>query len=90
MHSRTSNGLVAANDQPAETYTPNASRANYPTGGRLCKQKAPLTALLLLVRHFVHRGRCGDYNIYQYGRSHYCHDLIQLYAHVVRLEVRYA
>ena len=79
--------FVATNNQPADNYTPNARRANYPTGGRLCKQQATLIALLVLVRRFVHRGRCGDYTICQFGHSHYCEDLIQLYAHAVRLEV---
>jgi len=87
MHSKTSNGLVAANNQPAKSYTPKATSTNYPTDGRLCKQQATLIALLVLVRRFVHRGRCGDYTICQFGHSHYCEDLIQLYAHAVRLEV---
>jgi len=87
MHFKTSNGLVAANNQPAETYTPNATSTNYPTGGRLCKQESPLIALLVLAGHFVHRGRCGDYTICQFGHSLCCREPIVLHAFALRVEM---
>jgi len=79
--------FVATNNQPADNYTPNARRANYPTGGRLCKQQATLIALLVLVRHFVNRGRCGDYSFRKVSHSHYCREPIVLHAFALRVEV---
>ena len=87
MHSTKSNGLAAANNQPAETYTPNANSANYPTGDRLCKQQTTLIALLVIVGHFVHRGRCSDYTICQFGQSRYCREPIVFHAFALRVGV---
>lgn len=87
MHPTTSNGLTTPHSQPAEDYTPNAASQYYPTSGRLCKQEATLIAQLALAGHVVHRGRCADYTVCKFGKSHYCPDLIQLHAYAVRLGV---
>ena len=87
MHSKTSNGLVAANNQPAETYTPNATSPNYPTGGHLCKQEATLIAQFALAGHVVRRGSCNDYTVSKFGHSRYCQDLSELQEFSVRLGV---
>jgi len=40
MHPTKSNGLAAANNQPAETYTQSTKHTDYPTGKRLRKEEA--------------------------------------------------
>ena len=87
MHSTTSNGLAAANNQPAETHTTNADKVNYPTGSRLSKQEATLMAQFALAGHLVHRGPCNDYMVCKFGHSRYCQDLVELHAFAVRLGV---
>ena len=90
MHSTKSNGLAAANNQPAETYTPNATSPNYPTGGHLCKQEATLIAQFALAGHVVRRGSCNDYTVSKFGHSQYCQDLSELQEFSVRLGVCHA
>ena len=46
-----------------------------------------MIAQLALAGHVVHRGRCADYTVCKFGKSHYCPDLIQLHAYAVRLGV---
>ena len=90
MHSTKSNGLAAANNQPAETYTPNATSPNYPTGGHLCKQEATLIAQFALAGHVVRRGSCNDYTVSKFGHSRYCQDLSELQDFSGRLGVCHA
>lgn len=82
-----SNGLAAANNQPAETYKLSANDLDYPTGKRLRKEEATLLARLALTGHVVHRGRCNDYTVCKYGYAQYCQDLIELHAFAMRLGV---
>ena len=86
MHTN-SNGLAAANNQPAETFTLSLNDLDYPTGKRLRKAESTLLARLALAGHFVNRGRCDDYTVCKYGYAHYCQDLIELHAFAVRLGV---
>ena len=90
MHSTKSNGLAAANNQPAETYTPKATSPNYPTGGRLSKVEATLIVRFALAGHVVRRGSCNDYTVSKFGHSRYCQDLSELQEFSVRLGVCHA
>ena len=47
------NGLDAANDQPAKTFTQNTNDLDYPTGQRNSKAEANLRAILALNGHSV-------------------------------------
>lgn len=87
MHPTNSNGLAAANNQPAKTYTLSTNDLDFPTGQRLRKEESTLLARLALAGHVVHRGRCNDYTVCKYGYAHYCQDLIELHAFAVRLGV---
>lgn len=87
MHSTKSNGLAAANNQPAENHTLNTSNIDCPTSKRLRKAESTLLALLALAGHVVRRGRCNDYTVCKYGYAHYCQDLDELHAFAVRLGV---
>ena len=87
MYPTTSNGLTTPHSQPAETFTPKAVSLHYPTGTGLCKQEATLIAQFALAGHVIHRGRCGDYTVCKFGKSHYCQDLIQLHAYALPLGV---
>ena len=86
MHTN-SNGLAAANNQPAETYILSTNDLDYPTGKRQRKEESTLLARLALAGHVVHRGRCGDYTVCKYGYAHYCQDVIELQAFAIRLGV---
>ena len=87
MHPTMSNGLAAANNQPAETNTLNTNNLDFPTGQRQRKDESTLLARLALAGHVVHRGRCNDYSVCKYGYAQYCQDLIELHAFAVRLGV---
>ena len=80
-----SNGLAAANNQPAETYTLNNNALDYLTVKRQRKEESTLLARLALAGHVVHRGRCADYTVCKYGYAHYCQDVIELQAFAMRL-----
>ena len=86
MHTN-SNGLAAANNQPAETHTLNTNDLDCPASKRLRKAESTLLARLALAGHIVHRGRCNDYAVCKYGYAHYCQDLDELNAFAVRLGV---
>ena len=79
----TSNGLAAANNQPAETY--KADSYYYPTDTRLRKEGQTLIALFALAGHVVHRGRCDDFIVCKFGYSRYCQDLNELHAFAMRM-----
>jgi hypothetical protein len=87
MHSTNSNGLAAANNQPAENHNLNTNNFDCPTSKRLRKAESTLLARLALAGHVVRRCRCNDYTVCKYGYAHYCQDLVQLHAHAVRLGV---
>ena len=86
MHTN-SNGLAAANNQPAETYTLSINDLDYPTGKRQRKGELVLVARLALAGHVVRRGCCDDFTVCKYGYSQYCQDLIELHVFAVRLGV---
>ena len=85
VNSINSNGLAAANNQPAETNALSNNDLDYPTGSRLRKEEATLLACLALAGHVVHRGRCNDYTVCKYGYAQYCQDIIELHAFALRL-----
>jgi hypothetical protein len=86
MHTN-SNGLAAANNQPAETYILNTNNFDCLTSKRLSKVESTLLARLALAGHVVHRGRCNDFTVCKYGYVYYCQDLDELHAFAVRLGV---
>lgn len=83
-----SNGLAAANNQPAKTYTQHTNDLDFPTGHRSRKVESTLIARLALAGHVVHRGNCNDYTVSKWGLSYYAQDLDELTAFATRLGVR--
>jgi hypothetical protein len=84
-----SNGLAAANNQPAKTHTTNNTQPHYLTDSRLRKEEQTLIALFALAGHIVHRGRCEDYIVCKFGYSRYCQDLNDLRVFAMRLGLRH-
>lgn len=78
-----SNGLAAANNQPAETHKANTD--HYPTDTRLRKEELTLIAQFALAGHVVHRGRYDDFIVCKFGYSRYCQDLNELHAFAMRM-----
>ena len=87
MNLTNSNGLAAANNQPAKTYTQNTNDLDFPTGQRKRKDESTLLARLALAGHVVHRGKCNDYTVCKWGLAYYAQDLAELKAFAIRLGV---
>jgi hypothetical protein len=90
MHSTTSNGLAAANNQPAKNHTTDNIQHDYLTDSRLRKEEQTLIALFALAGHVVHRGRYEDYIVCKFGHSRYCQDLNDLHVFAMRVGLRHA
>ena len=88
MSATNSNGLAAANNQPAKTYTQNTNDLNFATCKRQRKDESTLIARLALAGHVVHRGNCNDYTVSKWGLSYYAQDFTELSAFAIRLGVR--
>ena len=88
MNATNSNGLAAANNQPAKTYTQNTNDLNFATCKRQRKDESTLIARLALAGHVVYRGNCNDYTVCKWGLSFYAQDLAELSAFAIRLGVR--
>lgn len=88
MNATNSNGLAAANNQPAKTNTLKTHALDYPSGQRQRKEESTLLARLALAGHVVHRGNCNDYTVCKWGHSYYAQDLTELIAFATRLGVR--
>ena len=82
-----SNGLVAANNHPAETHELNNNNLVYPTCTPLCEEEETLIALFALAGHVVRHGRYDDYTVCKFGHPRYSQDLIELHAFAVSLGV---
>ena len=81
------NGLDAANDQPAKTYTQDTNDLNFATGTRRSKAESSLCALLALAGHAVHSLKDGGFFVCKYGYTHHASDQDALKAFAVRLGV---
>ena len=79
-----SNGLAAANNQPAESKT---LCLDYPASACRSKAEANLIARMALAGHLVHRGRAGGYVSAKWGYTCYSTDLADLHAFAVPLGV---
>ncbi len=86
MHTN-SNGLAAANNQPAKTYTQDTNDLNFATGTRRSKAESNLCAMLALAGHAVHSLKDGGYLVCKWGYTHHAGDLDALKAFAVRLGV---
>lgn len=86
MHTN-SNGLAAANNQPAETHTQDTNDLNFATGTRRSKAESNLCALLAFAGHAVHSLKDGGYLVCKWGYTHHASDVDALKAFAVRLGV---
>ncbi len=82
-----SNGLAAANNQPAKTYTQNTNDLDFATGARRSKAESNIRAVLALAGHAVYQLKDGGYLVCKYGYSHHASSLEALQAFAVRLGV---
>lgn len=89
MSAANSNGLAAANNQPAKTNKQSTNDLDFPTTQRQRKDESTLIARLALAGHVVHRGNCNDYTVCKWGLSYYAQDLAELTAFAIRLGVRH-
>lgn len=87
MNSTKGNGLAAANNQPAKTYTQDTNDLNFATGNRNSKAESILCALLALAGHAVHSLKEGGYLVCKWGYTYQAGDLDALKAFAVRLGV---
>ncbi len=87
MNTTNSNGLAAANNQPAKTDTLNTNALDFATGKRQRKDESTVIAHLALAGHVVHRGTCCDYTVCKYGLSYYAQDVESLQAFARKLGV---
>jgi len=80
MHPTMSNGLAAANNQPAETYTLSTNDLDYPQSERRSKALATIKAKFALHGHSVHDGSNHDFIVVRmnWGHSRYCQDYAAL------------
>ena len=90
MNLTNSNGLAAANNQPAKTYNQHTNDLDFHTGQRQRKEESTLMARLALAGHVVHRGRCTDYTVCKWGLTYYAQDISDLAAFAIRLGVTHA
>lgn len=87
MHPTMSNGLAAANNQPAKTYTLSTNDLDYPQSERQIKAESNLRAVLALAGHSVHPLRDGGYLVAKWGYTYQADDIADLQAFAVRLGV---
>ena len=78
-------GLDAANDQPAKTFTQNTNHLDYPTGQGNDKAEANLRAILALNGHSVYVLRDDGYLISKWGYTHHAHNFEALKAFAQKL-----
>jgi len=81
------NGLDAANDQPAKTFTQDTNDLDYPTGQRKGKDVANLRAILALNGHAVYVLQDDGYLVSKWGYTHHARDIEALRAFAVKLGV---
>ncbi len=87
MNHTLSNGLAAANNQPAKTYTQEINDLDFATGARYSKAESNLRALLALAGHAVYPLKDGAFLVCKYGYTHHAIDLEALQDFAVRLGV---
>ena len=80
-------GLDAANDQPAKTFTQNTNDLDYPTGQRNSKAEANLRAILALNGHSVYVLQDDGYLVSKWGYTHHVTSIEALSAFAVKLGV---
>ena len=86
MHTN-SNGLAAANNQPAETYTLGINDLDFATGARNSKAESNLIARLALAGHSGHPLRDGGYLVSKWGYVFHAENIDELQAFAARLGV---
>ena len=72
---------------PASADTKTINDLDFATGTRPGKAEATQIAQLALAGHAVHKGKCGDYMVCNYGMSRYCQDFDALQAFARKLGV---
>lgn len=87
MHSTTSNGLAAANNQPAEKYKLNTESLDFAIGTRGSQAETSLIARLVLAGHSVCPLREGGYLVSKWNYTFHAGDIDELQAFAVRLGV---
>ena len=87
MNATNSDGLAAANNQPAKTNTQNANDLDFPTCKRPRKDESNLISRLALAGHTVHLLKDGTYLVCKWGYTHHASDIDSLKAFAVRLGV---
>ncbi len=87
MNHTMSNGLAAANNQPAKTYTQNVNDLDFATGTRHSKAESTLRAIMAMAGHAVYPLKDGGYLVCKYGYTHNADDLDGLHDFAVRLGV---
>ena len=75
-----SNGLTTPHSQPAETFTQNTYKVDYPTGHRTGKASAALKVKFARAGHLVHDGGNDDYIVVKadWCMSRHCPDYAAL------------
>ncbi len=87
MYSTTSNGLVAANNQPAEKYKLSTNNFDFAIGTKSSKAETSLIARLALAGHSVYPLRDGGYLVSKWNYTFHAGDIDGLQAFAVRLGV---
>ena len=87
MHSTTSNGLAAANNQPAENCKLNTESLDFAIGTRGSQAETSLIARLVLAGHSVCPLREGGYLVSKWNYTFHAGDIDELQAFAVRLGV---
>ena len=87
MHSTTSNGLAAANNQPAEKYKLNTESLDFAIGTRGSQAETSLIARLVLAGHSVCPLREGGSLVSKWNYTFHAGDIDELQAFAVRLGV---
>lgn len=85
MHPTKSNGLAAANNQPAEKYKLSTNNLDFAIGTKRSKDETSLIARLALVGHAVYPLRDGGYLVSKWNYTFHAGDIDELQAFAVRL-----
>lgn len=88
MNHTMSNGLAAANNQPAKTYTQDTNNFDSATAKLHSKAIANQIAKLALAGHAVIQGDRNDFTVCKYGLTRYCQDFNELQAFAQKLGVK--
>jgi hypothetical protein len=85
MHPTTSNGLAAANNQPAEKYNLSTDKLDFAIGTKRSKAETSLIARLALAGHSVYPLHDGGYLVSKWNYTFHAGDIDELQAFAVRL-----